>query len=282
MSDAAPPPEEPKMEIHHKHKPVHSWRELLTEVGVVVIGVGIALAAEQAVEWVHWHNRVIEARGVIGNELVQVMIQGIERVRAENCIEQRLDSLAAVLDEATRKGALPPVPQTGQPPARPWPDDVWQTTMASDTATHFPQDQLNLMGRIYSQVRELRENNHDEQLAWSNLSAIIGPERRLDPASDAALRAALSQARYYSRIMALEGGQVSRTIGALNLPHAPEAEAYLKTVLQRDWRASALCKPLSAAAPVRSGQAQFSNDLIIFHDWQNYPPYIDHPPQAAK
>ena len=39
MSDAAepapPPPEEAPMEIH-KPKPVHNWRELLTEIGVVV------------------------------------------------------------------------------------------------------------------------------------------------------------------------------------------------------------------------------------------------------
>jgi hypothetical protein len=42
----------------HKPKPVHNWRELLTEIGVVVIGVCIALAAEQAVEWWHWRGRL--------------------------------------------------------------------------------------------------------------------------------------------------------------------------------------------------------------------------------
>ena len=52
------------MEIH-KPKPVHSWRELLTEIGVVVIGVAIALAAEQAVEWLHWQHRVADARAAI-------------------------------------------------------------------------------------------------------------------------------------------------------------------------------------------------------------------------
>ena len=30
----------------HKPKPVHNWRELLTEIGTIVIGVLIALAAE--------------------------------------------------------------------------------------------------------------------------------------------------------------------------------------------------------------------------------------------
>jgi hypothetical protein len=37
-----PTPQEPTMEIQ-KPTPIHNWRELLTEIGVVVIGVGIAL-----------------------------------------------------------------------------------------------------------------------------------------------------------------------------------------------------------------------------------------------
>ena len=143
------------MEIH-KPKPSHNWREFLVELGTITLGVMIALAAEQAVEWVHWHNRVAEARSVIGNELGRVMAQGIERVREEQCAEQRLNALGAILDEATRKGALPPVAAIGEPHNRSWPDDVWQTTMASDTATHFPPDQLNELGRVYAAVRKLR------------------------------------------------------------------------------------------------------------------------------
>src|SRR3954464_2108182 len=59
---SAPPsatPEEPSVEFH-KPKPVHNWREFLAEIGVVVIGVCIALAAEQTVEWLHWRTQVAE------------------------------------------------------------------------------------------------------------------------------------------------------------------------------------------------------------------------------
>ena len=48
MSDATdptPPPEEP-MEIH-KPKPIHNWRDFLKEVGTIVLGVCVALGAEQ-------------------------------------------------------------------------------------------------------------------------------------------------------------------------------------------------------------------------------------------
>lgn len=38
------------MEVHHKSHPIHDWREFLKEIGIIVIGVLIALAAEQGVE----------------------------------------------------------------------------------------------------------------------------------------------------------------------------------------------------------------------------------------
>ena len=43
---SAPLPEDLLIEIH-KPKPVHNWRELLTEIGVVVIGMGVASCRRQ-------------------------------------------------------------------------------------------------------------------------------------------------------------------------------------------------------------------------------------------
>ena len=42
----------------HKPKPIHGWRDLVKEIGVIVIGVAIALAGEQGVEWLHWRVRL--------------------------------------------------------------------------------------------------------------------------------------------------------------------------------------------------------------------------------
>jgi len=43
----------------HKPKPVHSWREFLTEVGTIVLGILIALSLEQMVETWHEHRQYL-------------------------------------------------------------------------------------------------------------------------------------------------------------------------------------------------------------------------------
>jgi len=41
----------------HLPKPVHGWREFASEVGIIVVGVLLALLAEQFVEWIHWRHQ---------------------------------------------------------------------------------------------------------------------------------------------------------------------------------------------------------------------------------
>ena len=42
----------------HVPKPLHGWREFLGEVGVIVVGVLVALGAEQVVENLHHRSQV--------------------------------------------------------------------------------------------------------------------------------------------------------------------------------------------------------------------------------
>jgi hypothetical protein len=42
----------------HLPKPLHGWREFTGEVGIIVIGVLIALGAQQVVEAAQWRSKV--------------------------------------------------------------------------------------------------------------------------------------------------------------------------------------------------------------------------------
>ena len=66
LNETPPAPEESPMEFH-KPKPIRNWREFLKEFGTIVLGVSVALAAEQAVEWWHWRGQVAETRTMIAS-----------------------------------------------------------------------------------------------------------------------------------------------------------------------------------------------------------------------
>ena len=53
----------------HLPKPLHGWRELAGEVGIIVVGVLIALGFEQVAESIHDRRLADETRASIKQEL---------------------------------------------------------------------------------------------------------------------------------------------------------------------------------------------------------------------
>ncbi len=251
----------------HKPKPVHNWRELLTEIGVVVIGVCIALAAEQVVEWWHWRGQVAEAREVIATEMANNLAGAVMRLRTQGCIERRLDTLSDILDTASRTGQLPPVGEIGQPPPRQWRSGAWESVVAAETATHFPRQQLANLASLYQLVERMEGLTQLSVQAWNELYAIVGPGRRLDPASEAELRRALSLTRAINRNYASLSSTLVVRAQALGLPYSRDD---LKLIADaKNWSltealpgapspdaTSAICGPVGAVPP-RYGQSYF-------------------------
>lgn len=263
------------MEIH-KPKPVHSWRELLTEIGVVVIGVGIALAAEQTVEYLHWRTQVAEARVLIATELTRNVHQGIWRMRTSACVEHRLDELGTILDAATKTGSLPPVGDIAMPVRGYWPNGSWESVVASQTATHFPRQQLAKITFAYQQIARLEEFSVEEIAAWDALYAIVGPGRRLDPASEARMREALSHARSINRLMAVIGNQMAVQVSTIGLTFSPDNLAEIaqakrepffapRSILNGGEPIGAICAPLGNAPSVY-GQGFYDKAAPLLND----------------
>ena len=251
--------EDAPMEIH-KPKPVHGWREFLTEIGVVVLGVCIALAAEQAVETIHWHNKVVEARGVIATELAGNLSNSIRRMRTEHCTEQRLDALAQIVDAASRSGTLPPVGDIGVPPLVQWTSGAWDSVVASQTATHFPRQQLAELATIYGFVRKADGFNLADANVWAELYTMVGPGRRLDPSAQDRLRAALSEARYDNRTLAILGLRIVQRMEKLDMQFSKDDLNLIALTRTRPLAVSAgggvnfTCVPIGTV-PASYGQA---------------------------
>ena len=77
----------------HKPKPVHSWREFLNEITIIIIGVLIALGLEQSVEQWHWHNEVSEAREILRKEITGNLTTYRQDLDNRSCVLANLDQL---------------------------------------------------------------------------------------------------------------------------------------------------------------------------------------------
>ena len=112
----------------HLPKPLHGWREFVGEVGIIVLGVLIALGFEQLLEQWRWHREVDTTRQALANELVAAADQGAERIAVEDCLRDRIGELAARLHESNARWTADPITDLAQVNNRP----LTGTTGASD------------------------------------------------------------------------------------------------------------------------------------------------------
>src|SRR4051812_36531554 len=91
----------------HKPKPIHNWRDFLKEVGTIVLGVCIALAAEQTVETLHNRSRAAEARASVRAEIARNLSVIDEREKSDSCVEKRLNEVEDLV-AASAAGKTPP------------------------------------------------------------------------------------------------------------------------------------------------------------------------------
>ena len=182
------------MEIH-KPKPVHSWREFLTEIGTITLGVLIALAAEQAVEWLHWQSEVKVARVALHAEIAaDNAIFLTRRVAIAPCLERQAQEAGRILDDLEAK--RPPGrfttfhPENGSLLSF----NEWESERAAQTLTHFPREELALIGRYYEQLADDKNWMLNETNAWHELSVLRHPPSEIGISDILRLRAALEDA----------------------------------------------------------------------------------------
>jgi hypothetical protein len=266
--------EDELMDIH-KPKPVRSWRELFSEIGIIVLGVCIALSAEQAVEWWHWRGQVRDAQALVMAELTQNLVQGIFRVNFSSCIEHRLDGLAEIVDKASEAGRLPAIGFMDTIFSPSWPTAAWNTVVASQSAARFSPDKMVRLAQIYRIVESAEEIKRQELEAWTDLYSMAGPGRRLDPVSENTLRVALGRVRSSNRRMAAAGAVMMRAIPALGMPFT-NAEIQRIETARKTTQAPSKCIAQPGGSFAHYGQGIFNTGLSDIEAVRNAPLKLTH------
>ena len=225
----------------HLPKPLHGWRAFVGEVGIIVIGVLIALGAEQMVEWVHWRNQVADARRALDREVAYDLGAVEKRQQEAPCIDRRLREIRSLLAGSTsglRSGSRPPL---GQPQLWRPRTDVWQAAIAGQAAEHMPlATRLGYAG-LYGGFQWFAQKAEDETDAWSVLAELDDPGT-LGPEDLASVRQARSRAQVAADKMSANLPRIITAGARLGIKPAAVEE----TSLTAD-SIKALCAPPSSA-----------------------------------
>ena len=205
----------------HLPKPMHGWREFAGEVGIIVIGVLIALGAEQVVETLRWHREADEAIASIKNEVTDHYFSASEALRATPCIDRQLEILEAGL---LQPGTYVPPPMYSdntieyvfRTPDRIWSDSVWRSIQAQGIVSHLPSDTRLGLGAYYSQVVGSRDNNVAIKLLDYRLRVLARP-LSLDPTTKGHLVEEIEETRGRVKEQAIYASQMMRHAEALRL-----------------------------------------------------------------
>jgi hypothetical protein len=139
----------------HLPKPLHGWREFFGEIGIIVIGVLLALTAEQVVEAWRWHEKVEAAKKSIDFELNQQLDFSEEVMRLQPCVSPFVGALESAI--LRHDGATIARLYDGQQPyfPRPWRSTAWQSAMSTGVADHFRQNDLNEYAFLFTSFDNL-------------------------------------------------------------------------------------------------------------------------------
>src|SRR3954447_3013180 len=137
-------------------KPLHGWRAFAGEVGVIVLGVLIALGAQQMAENWDWRQKVEAAVADMNNELGSGDgPEAYERLVLHNCVGASLDSLRASVESGDRSNSRKLIDRFWLP-SRTWDSLARDAANTADVAAHMPHGRMLQYRIAYEMVPDMQ------------------------------------------------------------------------------------------------------------------------------
>lgn len=214
-------------------KPLHGWRAFAGEVGIVLLGVILALAFGEAAQAWQWHREVGTARGAIHREMAFDLAVAADRLRIAKCVELHLADAEQRIEAVAETGKTPAGNVNLESPGRMLLVGDYDAQVAAQNLIHFPAHELSALGLFYDQVRFMREWDGAEDQAWNELALLAVGNRKLGPLDVALLRRDLQAAKNYEELTVINSRRQVQRGRELGVDPGPSRADYL----------SYMCKP---------------------------------------
>jgi len=208
--------------------PRDGWRAFAGEVGVIVLGVLIALGAQQAVEALRWRDEVRLTEAALTIEIADSVLHASERQMVNRCLSDRLTYLIGKvrsndgpwsgdpmpLERAALGVAI--VPTSYRTPNRPWSDNVWEAAQNGGVFNHMSRERVAAFSKIYAIIEGLRNVNEVEHQVFPQL-LYLSFDTQLDGTARHQALATLGRLDWLNGTIAFDSKRLINEVQALGL-----------------------------------------------------------------
>lgn len=221
--------------LRFRLRPAHGWSDFATELVIVVLGVLIALGAQQLVDAWHTRGDVADFREALNAEMASNLYAYQGRIEQSPCVNSRLDQLEA-WQRAWRGANGPPLSGTiARPLAFSTKTSVWRSS-ASNIAAKMPLKERLSYAALYDAFEAYDGLRNREVATWQALFAYDGAAK-LSPAEVNALGGLIQSARSTDRSMTSNWPGIQADAAKLGIRPVVDPN--------RGTPDAALCKPLT-------------------------------------
>ena len=200
----------------HVPKPIHGWKQFFNEVAVIAVGIAIALGGEEVVSSWNEHRHADKSFEAIKDEVEVNLGRMQSRIATADCIDRRLDEIAAYVEHPEGKKRPSWV---GRPQVWAMQTSAVGAARSYGSLTVLPREEQMTISTIYSTMEQFADIVKDEQWAWADLRSIT-EDREITDSDKASLRQAIQRARYSAWLLRTTAEQAIQEARAIEVKPA--------------------------------------------------------------
>lgn len=187
------------------------------EVGVIILGVLVALGIGEVADRIRWHFDVAGAQEAMMTDYARDAGVAHERSLIAPCLARRLDEVAALISTVRRTGRLPEVGDIGLPPSRPLLQSSWETAIGTGALAHMERGEIAKWSGWFDLIKLFDTGATSEWRLWGKLAALSNSPGSMSETLTSDLVLAVADLRAANTITMITAAQIvshSREMGA--------------------------------------------------------------------
>ena len=188
-------------------RPREGWRAFAGEVGVVVLGVLLALGAQEIAETIDDRSEAAATRESLANEIEESLAVLELRKAAQPCIDRRLTELRAIVNDWGRTGSFKTPRWVSQATWFAFDTARFEAAQSAGRLALLPSEEQYRFGLVVESLKTFRDIQKRETDAWSTLRMLQSGPEVLSASDRTAVRVALQDASTLNHFAQISVGQ---------------------------------------------------------------------------